>query len=135
MYSVAGSGKRPIYWMFDSGKENGFKALISIHRYNENTIGNLRIDYLHRIQRIYENEVERMQDIIEHSADSREVSKAERRMEKLRKQINECREYDESVAHLALTRRTLALNDGIKANYENIQIASDGKRYNVLAKI
>ena len=52
-YSVTGSGKRPIYWLFDSGKQNGFKALIYLHRYNADTIGNLRIDYLHRMQRVY----------------------------------------------------------------------------------
>ena len=65
-YSVTGSGKRPIYWLFDSGKQNGFKALIYLHRYNADTIGNLRVDYLHRMQRIYESEIERMQDMIEH---------------------------------------------------------------------
>ena len=60
IYSVTGSGKRPIYWLFDSGKQNGFKALIYLHRYNADTIGNLRIDYLHRMQRIYESEISRM---------------------------------------------------------------------------
>ncbi|MDE6053017.1 MAG: BREX-1 system adenine-specific DNA-methyltransferase PglX, partial [Lachnospiraceae bacterium] len=49
-YSVTGSGKRPIYWLFDSGKQNGFKALIYLHRYNADTVGNLRVDYLHRMQ-------------------------------------------------------------------------------------
>ena len=66
-YSVTGSGKRPIYWLFDSGKQNGFKALIYLHRYNADTVGNLRIDYLHRMQRIYESEIERMQDTIRKS--------------------------------------------------------------------
>ena len=50
-YSVTGSGKRPIYWLFDSGKQNGFKALVYLHRYTPDTIGNLRIDYLHKIDR------------------------------------------------------------------------------------
>lgn len=59
-YSVTGSGKRPIYWLFDSGKQNGFKALVYMHRYDENTIGNLRIDYLHRMERVYDNEIARI---------------------------------------------------------------------------
>ena len=62
-YSVTGSGKRPIYWLFDSGKQNGFKALVYLHRYTPDTIGNLRIDYLHKMQRVYESEINRMQDI------------------------------------------------------------------------
>lgn len=66
-YSVTGSGKRPIYWLFDSGKQNGFKALIYLHRYNADTIGNLRVDYLHRMQRVYESEIGRMQDMMDHS--------------------------------------------------------------------
>ena len=48
-YSVTGSGKRPIYWLFDSGKQNGFKALVYLHRYTPDTIGTLRVDYLHKM--------------------------------------------------------------------------------------
>ena len=132
-YSVTGSGKRPIYWLFDSGKQNGFKALIYLHRYNADTIGNLRIDYLHRMQRIYESEISRMQDMVDHSTNAREVAGATKRREKLQKQLKECREYDEKLAHLALSRIELDLDDGVKANYRKIQTASDGKFYEVLA--
>ena len=132
-YSVNGSGKRPIYWLFDSGKQNGFKALIYLHRYNADTIGNLRIDYLHRMQRIYESEISRMQDMIDHSTSGREVAQATKRREKLTKQLKECREYDEKLAHLALSRIELDLDDGVKKNYRKIQTASDGKFYEVLA--
>ena len=125
--------KRPIYWLFDSGKENGFKALIYLHRYNADTIGNLRIDYLHRMQRIYESEISRMQDMIDHSTSGREVAQATKRREKLTKQLKECREYDEKLAHLALSRIELDLNDGVKKNYRKIQTANDGKFYEVLA--
>jgi hypothetical protein len=79
--------KRPIYWLFDSGKQNGFKALIYMHRYDENTIGNLRIDYLHRMERVYDSEIARMQDIIDNSSDAREVIKAVKRKEKLQNLI------------------------------------------------
>ena len=132
-YSVSGSGKRPIYWLFDSGKQNGFKALIYLHRYNADTIGNLRIDYLHRMQRIYESEISRMQDMIDHSTSGREVAQATKRREKLTKQLKECREYDEKLAHLALSRIELDLDDGVKKNYRKIQTANDGKFYEVLA--
>ena len=127
--------KRPIYWLFDSGKQNGFKALIYLHRYTPDTIGNLRVDYLHKIQRVYESEIGRMQDMIDHSTNAREVAVATKRKEKLQKQLKECREYDEMIGHLALSRTALDLDDGVKVNYEKIQTASDGKKYPVLAKI
>ena len=132
-YSVTGSGKRPIYWLFDSGKQNGFKALIYLHRYNADTIGNLRVDYLHRMQRVYESEINRMQDMIDHSTNSREVGAATKRKEKLQKQLKECRDYDEKIAHLALARTELDLDDGVKYNYRKVQLAQDGKFYEVLA--
>ena len=132
-YSVTGSGKRPIYWLFDSGKQNGFKALIYLHRYNADTIGNLRIDYLHRMQRVYESEISRMQDMINHSTNAREVGQATKRRDKLTKQLKECREYDEKLAHLALSRIELDLDDGVKVNYRKLQTANDGKFYEVLA--
>ena len=127
--------KRPIYWLFDSGKQNGFKALIYLHRYTPDTIGNLRVDYLHKMQRVYESEIGRMQDMIDHSTNAREVAASTKRKEKLQKQLKECREYDEMIAHLALSRIELDLDDGVKVNYEKIQTASDGKKYAVLAKI
>ena len=132
-YSVTGSGKRPIYWLFDSGKQNGFKALIYLHRYNADTIGNLRVDYLHRMQRVYESEIGRMQDMIDHSTNSREVGAATKRKEKLQKQLKECRDYDEKIGHLALARTELDLDDGVKYNYRKVQLGTDGKLYEVLA--
>ena len=125
--------KRPIYWLFDSGKQNGFKALIYLHRYTPDTIGNVRIDYLHRMQRVYENEIDRMQDMIEHSKNPREVAASAKRKEKLQKQLKECREYDEKISHLALSRIELDLDDGVKVNYRKMQTASDSKFYEVLA--
>jgi hypothetical protein len=127
--------KRPIYWLFDSGKADGFKALVYMHRYNEDTIGNLRIDYLHRIQRIYENEISTMQETIENSKDAREVTAATKRKEKLTKQLKETKEYDEKIAHLALARIAIYLDDGVKINYEKVQTDTHGKKLEVLAKI
>ena len=132
-YSVTGSGKRPIYWLFDAGKQNGFKALIYLHRYNADTIGNLRIDYLHLLQRVYESESKRMQSTIDSANSPREVALASKRKEKLQKQLKECHEYDEKIAHLALSRIELDLDDGVKVNYRKIQTDRDGKFYDVLA--
>ena len=132
-YSVTGSGKRPIYWLFDRGKQNGFKALVYLHRYTPDTIGNLRIDYLHKMQRVYESEINRMQDMMDHSGNAREVAAASKRKDKLAKQLKECREYDEKISHLALSRIELDLDDGVKVNYRKLQTAQDGKFYEVLA--
>ena len=125
--------KRPIYWLFDSGKQNGFKALVYLHRYNADTIGNLRVDYLHRMQRVYESEINRMQDMIDNSTNAREVAASTKRKDKLQKQLKECREYDEKIGHLALSRIELDLDDGVKVNYRKVQTARDGKFYEVLA--
>lgn len=127
--------KRPIYWLYDSGKQNGFKALIYMHRYSEDTTGRIRADYLFKMQRAYENELKRIQDIIDGSSNSREVARAEKRKEKLTKQLKETRDYDQKLAHLALARIPIELDDGVKANYEKVQTGNDGKIIQVLARI
>ena len=134
-YSVTGSGKRPIYWLFDSGKQNGFKALIYMHRWDADTVGKLRVEYLHKVQRVYEKEIERMQDMIENGASSREISQATKRREKLVKQLKEARDYDARIAHAALSRVEIDLDDGVKINYEKVQKGPDGKSLGILAKI
>lgn len=126
--------KRPIYWLFDSGKQNGFKALVYMHRWNADTIGNVRVEYLHRIQRVYEKEITRMQEIIDNSHDNKEISNATKRKEKLQKQIKETKDYDAKIAHLALSRIDIDLDDGVKVNYEKVQTA-DEKKMQILAKI
>ena len=132
-YSVTGSGKRHIYWLFDSGKQNGFKALVYLHRYTPDTIGTLRVDYLHKMQRVYESEINRMQDMMDHTTNAREAAAASKRKDKLTKQLKECRDYDEKISHLALSRIALDLDDGVKVNYRKLQTAADGKFYEVLA--
>lgn len=126
--------KRPIYWLFDSGKQNGFKALVYMHRWNADTIGNVRVEYLHRIQRVYEKEITRMQEIIDNSHDNKEISNATKRKEKLQKQIKETKDYDAKIAHLALSRIDIDLDDGVKVNYEKVQTV-DGEKMQILAKI
>ncbi len=127
--------KRPIYWQFDSGKKNGFKALVYMHRWNADTVGNLRVEYLHRMQRIYEQEIRRMQETIDNGGDSREISKAAKRMDKLQKQLKETKDYDVMLAHIALSRINIDLDDGVKVNYEKVQTGRDGKKMQILVNI
>lgn len=127
--------KRPIYWLYDSGKQNGFKALVYMHRYTADTTGIVRVDYLHKMQKIYMSEIERMNDMAENSTNAREVAQAEKRKEKLVKQIKETKEYDEKIAHLAISRIAIDLDDGVKVNYEKVQTGQDGKKLGILAKI
>lgn len=127
--------KRPIYWLYDSGKQNGFKALVYMHRYTADTTGIVRVDYLHKMQKIYISEIDRMTDMVENSNNSREVAQAEKRKEKLIKQLKETKEYDEKVAHLALSRIAIDLDDGVKENHEKVQTGQDGKKLTILGKI
>ncbi|MEA5083611.1 MAG: BREX-1 system adenine-specific DNA-methyltransferase PglX [Lachnospiraceae bacterium] len=127
--------KRPIYWLYDSGKQDGFKALVYMHRYNADTTGLVRVDYLHKMQKTYMSEIDRMQDEIENGKTSADISRAEKRKEKLVKQLKETKEYDEKIAHLALSRIAIDLDDGVKVNYEKVQTAQDGKKLDILGKI
>ena len=126
--------KRPIYWLYDSGKQNGFKALIYMHRYNADTSGTVRADYLYKMEQVYESEIARMEDEIAHGA-SREVAQATKRKEKLVKQLKECKDYDDRLGHIALARIPINLDDGVKANYDKVQTGADGKKLAILAKI
>ena len=127
--------KRPIYWLYDSGKADGFKALVYMHRYTADTTGLVRVDYLHKMQRTYMSEIDRMQDEIENGKTSADISKAEKRKEKLIKQLKETKDYDEKIAHLALSRIAIDLDDGVKVNYDKVQTAQDGKKLDILGKI
>lgn len=114
--------KRPIYWMFDSGKQNGFKALIYMHRYDENMVAKIRTDYLHRIQRTYESEIIRLEkDINSEVISTKEKTKAKKEKEKISKQIDECKTYDQVIAHVANQRISIDLDDGVKVNYNKFQ--------------
>ena len=77
--------------------------------------------YLHEMQKIYSSEIDRMQDMIENSSNSKEVTQAEKRKEKLVKQLKETKEYDEKIAHIALSRIDIDLDDGVKLNYDKVQ--------------
>lgn len=127
--------KRPVYWLYESGKQDGFKALVYMHRYTADTTGIVRVDYLHKMQKIYMSEIDRMIDMAENSNNAREIAQAEKRKEKLVKQLKETKEYDEKIAHLAISRIAIDLDDGVKVNYEKVQTGQDGKKLGILGKI
>ncbi|MCD4713409.1 MAG: BREX-1 system adenine-specific DNA-methyltransferase PglX [Clostridiales bacterium] len=102
--------KRPIYWMIDSGKQNGIKALFYMHRYDKSTIARFRTDYLHEIQRYYENDIE----LTEKSNDKKKV-------DNLKKKLQEVTEFDKVVAHIAHQQIEFDLDDGVDHNYELFQ--------------
>ena len=140
-YSVTGSGKRPIYWMFDSGKQNGFKALIYIHRYDADTVGRVRTDYLHKVQKYVETAMQSAQYTIDNATSASEKSKATKAVTKYTKQLAEMRIYDEAIAHIANQRIEIDLDDGVKVNYakfQGVEVAQEGKKalkVDLLAKI
>lgn len=140
-YSVSGSGKRPIYWLFDAGKENGFKALIYMHRYNQDTVGRVRTDYLHKTQKAIEQAMQSAQYTLENSKSGTEKSRATKRISKYTKQLAEIQLYDEAIAHIANKRIALDLDDGVRVNYEKFQgveVSREGMKtvkVDLLAKI
>ena len=125
--------KRPIYWLFDSGKQNGFKALVYMHRWNADTIGNVRAEYLERMQKKLDSEQERMDAIIEGSSLARDIARAQKQKEKLRKQAKECADYAQKLSHLANYRLDIDLDDGVKVNYRKVQTDPNGRFFEILA--
>ena len=127
--------KRPIYWMFDSGKKNGFKALVYLHRWDADTTGRVYNNYLSPLLRTYAQQIVQENNVISSSNDARTVSTAQKRLDKLKLQQEECEKYEKNIAHLAALRIKLDLDDGVKENYVKAQTAADGKNLNVLAPI
>lgn len=127
--------KRPIYWMFDSGKKNGFKALVYLHRWDADTTGRVNNNYLSPLLRTYAQQIVQENNVISASSDARTVSLAQKRLDKLKLQQAECEKYEKNIAHLAGLRIALDLDDGVKVNYAKAQTAADGKNLNVLAPL
>jgi type II restriction/modification system DNA methylase subunit YeeA len=113
--------KKPIYWLFDSGKQDGFKALIYMHRYDEFTVARVRTDYLHKLQKSYEAEIKRLDIIIDSNVSQREKTNARKKKEKILKQMEECLQYDQVIAHIANQRIKIDLDDGVSVNYSKFQ--------------
>lgn len=119
--------KRPIYWLFDSGKKNGFKALVYMHRYNENLIPKVRLDYLHRMQTTYEKLLVDVNDKLTSELSMTDKKEAQKRQADLNAKLQEIKEYDEKIAHIANQRISIDLDDGVKVNYDKFK--------DILAKI
>ena len=119
--------KKPIYWLLDSGKKNGFKALIYMHRYNENLIPKARLDYLHRVQTIYEKLLSDVNYKLTTDLSMTDKKEAKNRQTDLMAKLQEIKEYDEKIAHIANQRISIDLDDGVKVNYEKFK--------DILAKI
>jgi len=109
--------KRPIYWLFDSGKKNGFKALVYMHRYREDTIARMRTDYVHEQQSRYRTAIEEAEHQMLSAKDSERV-KITKALNKLKEQDEELRVYEEKIHHLADQMIRIDLDDGVKNNYE-----------------
>lgn len=119
--------KRPIYWLLDSGKKNGFKALVYMHRYNENLIPKARLDYLHRVQTTYEKLLSDVNYKLTTDLSMTDKKEAKNRQTNLMAKLQEIKEYDEKIAHIANQRISIDLDDGVKVNYEKFK--------DILAKI
>ena len=119
--------KRPIYWLFDSGRKNGFKALIYMHRYQPDTIARIRTDYVHEQQSRYRTAIADMENRIAAAASTSERVKLNKVLTKLNAQDTELRIYEEKIHHLADQMISIDLDDGVKVNYAKFQ--------DVLAKI
>ena len=112
--------KRPIYWQFSSGKKNGFKALIYMHRYQPDLLARMRTDYVHEQQERYRTQLSMLEDSAQSAAASERV-KLNKQIEKLRAQEVEIRSYEEKIHHLADQMIAIDLDDGVKVNYEKFK--------------
>lgn len=118
--------KRPIYWLFDSGKKNGFKCLVYMHRYQPDLLARIRTDYVHEQQERYRSQIGYANDALV-SAERGERVRLDKRIKKLNDQLKETIAFEEKLHHLADQMIKIDLDDGVKVNYAKFQ--------DVLAKI
>lgn len=120
-YQVTGSGKRPIYWLFDSGKKNGFKALVYIHRYTPDLIARMRTGYIHPLQSQYRTQIEMLNNQIDEAGSTSEKVKLQKQLKKITDQSQELGKYEEKIHHWADKMELMDLDDGVKVNYAKFQ--------------
>jgi type II restriction/modification system DNA methylase subunit YeeA len=113
--------KRPIYWLFTSGKQKAFNCLIYMHRYDKTTLSRIRTDYLHELQTRMDAEKKSLLSIIEGDSTAQEISKAKRELKALEKKVEELKEYDELLHHMADMQIEIDLDDGVAVNYEKFK--------------
>ena len=121
--------KRPIYWMFDSGKSNGFKCLIYMHRYNEQTISKIKVDYFLKVQESYRNQLAAVQERLNgvNGLTTPEIKELRNKEKYLTDKLKECKDYYEKLDHIANEMIKIDLDDGVKVNYAKFE--------DILAKI
>lgn len=115
-YSVPSAGKRPIYWLIDSGKLGGFRALVYMHRYTPDLLARVRTDYVHERQERYRSRIAELEDA-RTGASRREVAAMDRELKRLRAQLDEVTKFEERLHHLADQMIEIDLDDGFKVNY------------------
>ena len=109
--------KRPIYWLFDAGKKNSFKALVYLHRYDKDTLARMRTNYVYKQQELYKTRIETTQNRIDTAASQTDKNKFKRELKKLHEQFDEIHVYEEKIHHYADLRQEIDLDDGVKHNY------------------
>lgn len=119
--------KRPIYWLFSSGKQKAFECLVYLHRYNEGTLSRMRMEYVVPLQSRMQARIDKLTDDIDNATSSAQQKALQKRKDKLTKQLEELRRFDENLRPYADQRITLDLDDGVKVNY--------GKFGNLLAEV
>ena len=120
-YQVTGSGKRPIYWQFESGKKNGFKALVYIHRYTPDLIARMRTGYIHPLQSQYRTQIEMLNNQIDEASTTSEKVRLQKQLKKITEQSEELGKYEEKIHHWADKMEPMDLDDGVKVNYAKFQ--------------
>lgn len=131
----------PIYWQFDSGKQNAFKCLIYMHRYDSSIIARVRTDYLHKTQKAIEQNLAHCDTILANSSNKSEITQATKDKSKYIKQLDEIKIYDEALRHMATQNIKIDLDDGVKDNYkkfQKIEVSIEGekpKKINLLKNI
>lgn len=127
--------KRPIYWQFSSGKANGMKALMYLHRYDESLLARLRTDYISKLNQTYNSRIELRENQKLTTENVAEAVRYEKEIQKINKQLKELREFDEKVGYLALKQISLDLDDGVVVNYDKLQRDPDThEKYSILTK-
>lgn len=113
--------KRPIYWLFTSGKEKAFNCLIYMHRYDKTTLSRIRTDYLHDYQIRLDAQKKDLLNVIEGDSTAKEISNAKKELKSIDKKIEELKAYDELLHHMADMQIEIDLDDGVKVNYEKFK--------------
>ncbi|WP_125770446.1 BREX-1 system adenine-specific DNA-methyltransferase PglX [Companilactobacillus furfuricola] len=113
--------KRPIYWEFSSGREDGFKALMYLHRYDEDELAMIRTNYLHPLQGRYESYLNQLHQLLESETVTKEKKRLEKQINHVTKQLAEIKKYDPLIQHLANEKISLNLDDGVVVNYDKLQ--------------